>query len=55
LSRIDSAGSSIGAQTVSLPVGGLAPDQTYLYRLVATNADGTTTGVVRSFTTGPAG
>jgi hypothetical protein len=33
-------------------ISGLTPNTTYRYRLVATNANGTTTGVVRSFTTG---
>jgi hypothetical protein len=51
LSAIDSAGSAPGVQSVSLPVGGLAPSTTYLYRIDATNANGTATGVVRSFTT----
>ena len=51
LSAIDSAGAGGSAQDVSLPIGGLAPGTTYRYRLVATNASGTTTGAVQSFTT----
>jgi hypothetical protein len=54
LSPVDNAGSSIGAQAVSLPIGGLAARTTYLYRIVASNLDGTTTGAVRSLVTGPA-
>jgi hypothetical protein len=38
-------------QPVSLPVSGLSPGTTYLYRLVATNASGTTFGTVMAFTT----
>ena len=41
------------SRTVSLPVTGLTPATTYLYRLVATNANGTTTGAVMSFKTAP--
>ena len=51
LSAIDNAGSTAGVQNVSLPLAGLAPNTTYLYRVVATNAIGTSTGVVQSFTT----
>ncbi len=52
LSAIDSAGAGGGAaQAVSLPIAGLAPQTTYRYRLVATNASGTTTGAIQSFTT----
>ncbi|MDO8187485.1 fibronectin type III domain-containing protein [Conexibacter sp. JD483] len=36
---------------VTIPLSGLAPQTTYLYRVVATNAIGTTQGDVRSFTT----
>jgi hypothetical protein len=54
LSPVDNAGGSIGAEAVSLPIGGLAPRTTYLYRIVASNPDGTTAGSVRSFATGPA-
>jgi hypothetical protein len=39
------------AQPVSKPVTGLSPNTTYLYRLVATNAVGTTNGTVMSFKT----
>ncbi len=56
LSAIDSAGAGGGsAQEVSLPIGGLAPGTTYRYRLVASNANGTTFGAVQSFTTPGAG
>jgi phosphodiesterase/alkaline phosphatase D-like protein len=51
ISAVDSAGSMAGAQSVSLPIGSLTPGTTYLYRIDATNANGTVTGVVRSFTT----
>lgn len=44
-----------GAEPVSASVGALQPDTTYLYRVVATNAAGTTFGTVRSFSTGPGG
>jgi phosphodiesterase/alkaline phosphatase D-like protein len=53
LSAIDSAGTSNTTQSVSLPLTGLAPGTTYRYRIVATNANGTTTGTVGSFTTAP--
>jgi hypothetical protein len=46
-----SAGSAATAVSVTAPIGGLAPDTTYHYRLVATNADGTTAGADRTFTT----
>jgi len=52
LSAVDSLPS--GASSVSLAIGGLAPGTTYRYRVVATNASGTTTGVSRTFTTAPA-
>jgi hypothetical protein len=51
LSAIDSAGDSNALQSITLPISGLTPNTTYRYRLVATNANGTTTGIVRSFTT----
>lgn len=54
LSAVDSAGSGNGVQSVSLPLTGLLPGTAYRYRLIATNANGTVTGVVRSFTTSPA-
>jgi hypothetical protein len=55
LSAVDNAGAGGSTEDVSLPISGLAPATTYLYRLVATNASGSTTGVVRRFTTPPAG
>jgi WD40 repeat protein len=54
LSPVDEASPIAGPQTVSLPIGGLAPGTLYLYRLVATNAGGTTAGPVQSFATAPA-
>ncbi len=51
LSAVDRVDPIAGPQAVSLMVTGLAPSTTYLYRLVATNADGTTAGIVKSFTT----
>ena len=51
ISAIDVAGATNRRRTVSLPIGGLAPGTTYRYRIVATNANGTTTGSVASFTT----
>jgi 6-phosphogluconolactonase (cycloisomerase 2 family) len=51
LSSVDNAGQTAGPQAVSLPIGGLAANTTYLYRIVATNADGATAGDVASFTT----
>jgi hypothetical protein len=53
LSTVDNAGAGNGAQPVSLPITGLAASTTYLYRIVATNTNATTTGPVLSFTTGP--
>jgi phosphodiesterase/alkaline phosphatase D-like protein len=56
LSAIDNAGDANGTQQITLPLTGLAPGTTYLYRIVATNASGTTTtGVVRSFSTAGGG
>lgn len=52
LSAVDNAGSGIGSEAVSLGLGGLTPNTTYLYRIVATNSNGTTAGSVRSFQTG---
>jgi phosphodiesterase/alkaline phosphatase D-like protein len=52
LSAIDNAGDSNALQSITLPITGLAPNTTYRYRIVATNHNGTTTGIVRSFTTG---
>jgi hypothetical protein len=54
LSAVDNATPTVGLQSVSLPVSGLAPNTTYRYRIVATNADGTATGAVGSFTTATA-
>jgi hypothetical protein len=53
LSAVDNAGSGFGSQSVSATITGLTPGQTYLYRIVATNANGTTTGIVKSFVAGP--
>lgn len=50
LSAIDSAGATNGSQSVALPIAGLTAGTDYLYRVVATNANGTTTGAVRRFT-----
>jgi trimeric autotransporter adhesin len=52
ITAVDSAGAAAGAHGVSLPVTGLAPNTTYRFRLVATNANGTTAGSVGTFTTG---
>jgi hypothetical protein len=41
-------------QSVAESISGLEPNTTYHFRLVATNADGTTEGPDRTFTTGPA-
>jgi hypothetical protein len=49
-----SAGSGGSAQPVSADVSGLEPSTTYHYRVVATNARGTTTGPGRTFTTAAA-
>ena len=49
-----SAGSGSAAAPVSATLTGLAPGETYHYRLVATNSDGqTTTGADKSFTASP--
>ncbi len=53
VTAIDSAGQTAGPETVALPVTGLASNTTYLYRIVATNADGTSAGAVNSLTTVP--
>lgn len=45
------AGSGSGDVTVSTQIVGLAPNTTYHFRLNAANADGTTNGEDRSFTT----
>ena len=50
-----SAGSSIGAHTISAAIGGLSPGVTYHYRLVAVNSVATVTGADATLaTTGPA-
>jgi phosphodiesterase/alkaline phosphatase D-like protein len=46
-----SAGSGSGASDVSADLSGLAPSTTYHFRLVATNAGGTSTGDDATFTT----
>ena len=48
-----SAGSSTADLAVTVPMGGLSPGTTYYYRLVATNAIGTTAGALMTFTTAP--
>jgi hypothetical protein len=45
------AGSGLSPQEVRASISGLTPSTTYHYRLVATNASGTTTGPSSSFTT----
>ncbi|HYB25793.1 MAG TPA: hypothetical protein VEF89_04195 [Solirubrobacteraceae bacterium] len=45
------AGSGTASVNVSVPIASLAPQTTYHYRLVATNASGTTLGADVSFTT----
>jgi hypothetical protein len=56
ISAIDSTGDGLPAtRPVSLPVSGLTPATTYRYRIVATNATGTTIGPVMSFDTLPIG
>ena len=46
-----SAGSGTTATTISVPIGGLAPNTTYHYRVVATNPTGTGDGTDATFTT----
>ncbi|HEY1538246.1 MAG TPA: fibronectin type III domain-containing protein [Solirubrobacteraceae bacterium] len=53
LSAIDSAGDANGAQQITLAIGGLLPGTTYLYRLVATNANGSAFGDVHGVVTPP--
>jgi phosphodiesterase/alkaline phosphatase D-like protein len=54
ISAIDDAGATNGVHAVALAIGGLLPGTTYRYRIVATNAAGTTAGPSRTFTTAPA-
>jgi phosphodiesterase/alkaline phosphatase D-like protein len=54
ISAVESAGQVSGANPFALPITGLAPNTTYLYRIVATNANGTATGAIMSFETAPA-
>jgi hypothetical protein len=51
LSAVDNAGAVGGPQAVTLPIAGLLPGTTYVYRVIATNPAGTTLGTVRSLTT----
>ena len=51
VTAVDSAGSSGGAQQISVRVRGLPTGTRLLYRIVATNAAGTTMGAVMSLTT----
>ena len=53
ITSVDNAGNHSSIVPVSLPVSGLTPNTTYLYRIVATNATGTSVGAVMSFTTAP--
>jgi hypothetical protein len=53
LSAFDRTEPTAGPQQVSLPVSGLAAGTTYIFRLVATDADGTTAGATATFTTAP--
>jgi len=46
-----SAGSGTSATRVTVRIGGLTPGVRYHYRVIASNADGTTTGADRSFRT----
>jgi phosphodiesterase/alkaline phosphatase D-like protein len=51
ISAVDNAGTLQGAQAVTLPLTGLTPNTTYVYRMVATNSAGSSIATVRSFTT----
>ena len=42
---------SSGTSAVSIPISGLTPQTTYRYRVYATNANGTTVGQIKTFTT----
>ena len=48
-----SAGSGTSAEMETVALSGLAPDTTYFFEVQATNASGTTTGAILSFTTAP--
>ena len=50
-----SAGAGAGAQAVAATVAGLGPSTTYHFRVVATNASGTTYGPDATFSTTPPG
>lgn len=53
----DSAPQDLGSGTSSVnvaqPIGSLVANTTYYFRITSTNGDGTKTGIIRSFTTGP--
>ena len=49
-----SAGSGTTATPITVPIGGLLPDTTYHYRVVATNPSGTGDGADATFTTSKA-
>jgi hypothetical protein len=51
ITAVDNAGSAGVVQPVTLPATGLTASTLYYYRLVATNADGTTWGPTLTFTT----
>ncbi|MEA2192342.1 MAG: hypothetical protein QOI73_2463, partial [Solirubrobacteraceae bacterium] len=53
VTAVDSAGSFGGVEQISFPVHGLPAGAMLLYRIVATNAAGTTMGAVMSLTTYP--
>ncbi len=57
-SRVPAAGAVVGSDatvhSVAQSLAGLAPNRTYHYRVVATNATGTSVGADRTFTTLPA-
>jgi phosphodiesterase/alkaline phosphatase D-like protein len=55
ITAVDNADTAAnGPQAVALPVTGLAPGTTYYYRLIATNALGTSLASIRQFTTASA-
>jgi hypothetical protein len=53
VTRAASAGTGNRSQGVSASLSGLTPGTTYHYRVVATNAEGTTVGSDHAFTTSP--